>query len=403
MSEIDVKALKDKVNLIDYVKQYYPNMLKIEQENGSYAKCKCLWHQDKDSPSLTFFSNGTYKCFGCGKYGDIISLVKDIEGVDFQNACKIIGDNIGFDVQLTPANPHYEQYKNMMEGHCSRYESNYENDLVAQDYLENKRHLTKEIIKEFRLGVTDIDEYKIRKDIGGISHRISFPIMEAKSYNARCLAMGYRALNDEKPKYINDHNQDGRPGQDINYNGVFVKGNCIYGFSNAYKYIKQYRSVVLTEGYVDVLSLHQSGIKNAVSVMGTAITNVQMDILGKVTNNIILLLDSDNAGINAMIKILPELFARNFNIRICIFEGGLDPADVCVKYNFDFNTVSSLIRNNSVAAEQYLINNAVKDYERYVFNKRKEIINNLVPIISCIPNQVTKELCMKELNKRLDL
>lgn len=401
--EIVTEELKEKAPIIEYVDKYYPDKIRFVERTNTHCKAFCLWHQDTDSPSLVFFANGTYKCFGCGKHGDVITLVQKLENLDFQNACKVIGDNVGYEVILTPPNPYHEYYKDTMDNHSRRYWYNFQMSNRAKEYMMQDRGLTKETLNLFRIGLTDANEYLFRKDIGNISDRISFPILENKVHNPKCIGMGYRTLTGDKPKYVNDNNQEGRPNQDPNISGVFVKGNVLYGYPMAYKPTKEKGFIVLTEGYVDVLSMHQAGITNVVSAMGTSVTETQVQLIKGITNNVVLLLDSDKAGINAMLKILPMLFKYNLNVMICTLEKGMDPADLCLKYDFDNKIISKTIKDNSVSAENFIINNAVSNYESFVFSERRKVIQNVMTMFDNFPCGPQKDVIMDMLYKRLDM
>jgi DNA primase len=402
MAEINVEELKTAAPIVEYVKKYYNDKIIIVEESNTVAKANCIWHQDKESPSLSFFKNSnTYKCFGCGKYGDLIVLVQELEKVGFQDACKIIGDNVGYEIILTPPNPYHEAYKDAMDNHTRRYWYNLKNDYNAQCYLQ-KRGITQQTINEFRIGLTDTQEYLFRKETGGIGYRISFPILEPKNKNAKCIGMGYRTILDEKPKYINDANQDGTGNKDQLLSGVFIKGNCLYGYTQAYDFIKRAKYAILVEGYMDVISLHQSNIKNVVGVMGTSITSAQVQLLSKITKNVMLIMDSDNAGINSMQKILPELYKAGITVKVCILDKGEDPANICLNNNFDIRIISEIIRRNTIDSMSFIFNNIIKDYESVIVQKRREVLKNMQPIIDSLSG-IDRTVYMDMLLKRLDM
>ena len=401
--DINTDELKAAAPIIEYVEKYYSHKIPFVEKSNNCCKGYCIWHKDGDSPSLAFFSNGTYHCFGCGEHGDIINFVEKEENVTFQEACKIIGDNVGYEVILTPPNPYHEAYKDNMDNHSRRYWYNLQMNQYAKEYLMVTRGLTKEVLDLFRVGLTSIDEYKYRKDIGNISYRISFPILENKIHNPKCIGMGYRTLKDEKPKYINDCNQEGKQNQDPNVAGVFIKGNVLYGYPMACQSIRKKGFAIVTEGYVDVLSMHQAGLTNTVSIMGTSFTENQVQLLKSMTNNVILMLDSDNAGIKAMLKILPMLFKYGLNVVICTLQKGMDPADLCLINNFDNSVISQIIKDNSVPAENFLIDTAVSKYESYVISERKRIIQDVMPIFNNIPDNHVKDIYLNMLYKRLDM
>lgn len=401
--DINAEELKAAAPIIEYVEKFYSNKIRFAEKSNNCCKAYCIWHKDTDSPSLAFFSNGTYKCFGCGEHGDVITFVQKQENVTFQEACKIIGDNVGYEVILTPPNPYHEAYKDTMDNHTRRYWYNFQMSNLAKEYMMESRGLTKETLDLFRIGLTDMNEYKYRRDIGGISSRISFPILENKIHNPKCIGMGYRTLQNETPKYINDCNQEGRDNQDKNIAGVFVKGNVLYGYPMACQSIRKKGFAIVTEGYVDVLSMHQAGLTNTVSIMGTSFTENQVQLIKKMTDNVLLILDSDKAGINAMLKILPLLFRYNLNVMICTLQKGMDPADLCLANNFDYNVVSKIIKENSILAETFLIDTAVSKYESYVMSERRKVIQNVMPIFDNILDTKTKDVYIDMLYKRLDM
>lgn len=400
--DINTEELKEHAPIIPYVKKYYKDIINITQETANVCFAQCIWHAEKTA-SLAFFQNGSYKCFGCGAHGDIISLVQNIENINFQEACKLIGDNVGYDIVLEQINPLFESYKDTMDNHNRRYWNNLQQNGEALRYLLFERGITKETIDLFRLGYTDNEEYKFRTDIGGISNRIVFPILEHKRKNAKCLGMAYRNLTNEKPKYINDINQNGREGQDPNLSGIFIKGDLLYGLSLAYDSIKKNNCIILVEGYFDVISLYQSGITNVVACMGTSLTINQINTISNLTKNVILFLDSDKAGITAMTKMIKDLYTVDLNVSVCVLNDSMDPADLCKYYNFDFNIIKDIIFNNIQQSIDFILNHSMKRYDNIITTERIKTLNNVMPIINEIKNEAIKELYKSKLYKRLDI
>lgn len=399
--DIDTQELKLQAPLIQYVQKHYSKILPIERTSTNCVFVKCLWHQE-NTASLALFSNGTYKCFGCGESGDLITLVQKIENMGFQEACQLIGSNVGYEIILEPPNPHHEAYKNTMDAHVKRYWSNLQNDGEAMKYLILQRGLSKETIDYFKLGLTDIEEFKYRTDVGNISHKIVFPILEHKR-NPKCVGMAYRTLTNEQPKYTNDPNLDGRDGQDTNLSGVFIKGNLLYGYPMAIEAIRKTNFVYLVEGYMDVISMHQAGIKNVVGSMGTSLTTTQIQQLRKATSNIVLLMDNDEAGKLSMIKVLPTLYQIGFNVAICSIQGVNDPADMCIKYQFDGGTIASLLRMYTKPAIEIAINECVSNYETIALNERTKALQKITPIIDSVENEGVRDMYKSLLYKRLDI
>lgn len=399
--DIDIQELKLQAPLIPYVQQHYASIMPIEKTSTNCVFTKCPWHQE-NTASLALFNNGTYKCFGCGESGDIITLVQKIENMGFQDACKLIGDNVGYEIVLEPPNPCHEAYKDSLDGHTRRYWTNLQHDGEALKYLMLQRGLTKETIDYFRLGLTDSEEFKYRTDIGNISHRLVFPILEHKR-KPKCVGMAYRGFTDEQPKYINDPNLDGREGQDMNLAGVFIKGNLLYGYPMAIDHIRKANFAYLVEGYMDVISMHQAGIKNTVGSMGTSLTLKQIQQLRKATSNLVLLMDNDNAGKSSMLKTLPALFAAGFNVAICNIQGVKDPADLCVKHQFDGSAIASVLRSWTKPAIEIAINECVSAYETLVLNERTKALQKIAPIINSVEDEAVRNMYKSLLHKRLDI
>lgn len=402
MAELDVEALKQAAPLIPYVKKYYPQV-KFVSDSAHVSHALCCFHSEKTG-SLAFFDNGTYKCFGeCGAHGDIFTFVQEMENLTWQEACELIGNNVGYPVVFTPPNPIHEAYKDRMDDYTRRYWVNLQHNQQAMDYITNVRGINEEYRNLFRLGVTDAQEYKFRTDLGNISNRIVFPILESKKTNPKCLGMGYREyLTDNKPKYVNDANQDGRDGQDPKLSGVFIKGNNLYGYPMAYDSIKASGFSILVEGYMDVVSFHQANVKNAVGSMGTAITETQVKMLKKLSSNVLLVMDGDSAGTNSMMKALPILYANGMNVNICMLPYGYDPADLCLNNNFEEIIIKKEIKKYTKSAMNVFINMAVGNYEEVVTRERMKAIQICTPILDSL-NEMDKELFKKMLYNRLDM
>lgn len=400
--EIDTEELKSYAPIIPYVKKHYADKIHIISEKKNVAFAPCIFHSEKTA-SLAFFANGTYKCFGCGEHGDVITLTQSIENLGFQEACKMIGDNVGYDIVLEAPNPTHETYKDTLDNHTRRYWSNLQKNGEALKYLLCERGISKEMIDLFRLGYTDSEEYKYRTDMGGISNKIVFPILEHKRRKPKCVGMAYRGLTDEKPKYINDVNQDGREGQNPLLTGVFTKGDLLYGMPLAYESISKNNHIILVEGYLDVISMHQAGICNTVGSMGTSITENQIKAITSVTNNVLLFLDGDKAGTTAMLKVISSLYAAGLNVAICLLDNNMDPADLCKTLDFDNTTIRMEIKNHTKQGIEFIVNNAVERYENIATTERTRALRTAMPIIESVQDSAIKELYKSKLLKRLDI
>ena len=398
----DITAFKNAIPIIDYVDKYYHNIIPFTDRCNQYASAHCIWHEDINSPSLKFFAKtNKFKCFGCGKEGDLIDLVQHIEKVPFKEACMIISSNTGVPIRFEPVNPHHEAYKEAMDEHTRRYWRNYQNSYQARQYMEEERGFNKNTLDLYRIGLTDAQEYKIRNDIGNISNRITFPILEPKAYNAKCIGIAYRGLGNESPKYVNDMNQDGRQGQDQNLSGIFIKGNCLFGYAQAYSRIRDFNHIILVEGYTDVLSLYQSGIKNAVAIMGTQLTEKQAQLIKNVTDNAILIMDGDTAGRLAAAKILKTLFRYGICSKIVLLDG-TDPADLCLKYKFNGQAVFNIFKKTVTDSCEFIVSSLVAGYENTVSVERRKALSAAAEFMDIMDGNELM-LFKNSLYKRLDM
>ena len=397
-SKIPVERIKEKAPIVEYITIHYPSII-LKRSGNVYLAC-CPFHDEK-SPSLAVWDNGTYKCFGCGEYGDIIKFVMKKENLNFKEACKVIATNVGVEYVLEPPNPAHEKYKDQMNEHARRYWRVLQGNNQALKYLRDERGLTDESIQMFRIGLVPSDEYKFRSDIGGIASRLAFPILEHREHtNAKCIAMGYRTLIDEKPKYKNDSNkdQDGDP-----LKGVYVKGNTLYGYSLAFQEIRRLNYAVVTEGYIDVISMHQAGVINTVAPLGTALTEVQADVLKKLTTNLILFLDGDKAGIDSMFRVLPMLLEKGFNVMMIVADQGMDAADVCRSMKFDTNAIKAYVNKNSKPAMNVVIDRAAGEYEQIATRERIKAMSSIAPLLDKIQSPTERDIFKNMAYKRLDM
>ena len=387
---MDLNEFKASIPIIPYIRKHYPN-IKLERESNDVAFSKCIFHEE-NTASLCFFNkNNRYKCFGCGEGGSLIDFVMKVENIDFREAVRMIANNAGVNYALEPLNPEHEAYKDEMGKNAMRYVECLKNSPEALNYLMNIRHLSSDTIEKFRLGYVPKDEYKIRSDIGGIAGRISFPITEHK-VNAKCLGMGYRTLEDNVPKYLNDANKD----------GVFIKGNCLYGFTWAREMAGKKNYVILTEGYFDVLSMYDSGIENVVAGMGTALTLNQAQEILKLSKNVLIMYDMDNAGRKATLKAI-ETFLMLKTIPYVVEFDYHDLDAFANGYKHDGKAIEQNILYNRKPAIDYLCDKLTEQYKRMVSIERNRALLNANKYSDLLEDSNLKQMFNSLLYKNLDI
>ena len=392
----------------DFLQQRYK--LKLKPAGKNHWVVNCPFHQESTASGHVMMADAYYnyprfKCFGCGEFYNPIDFVMAIEGLSYIEACKILGGYVGMEITSEPKNPKHEAYKEKMDEHVRRYARCLPTNPTIYDYLTKERGLTEETLQRFMVGAVPSDEFKYRSDMSGIADRIAFPILEHKLPNeAKCVGMGYRTLADRQPnwdkakdpKYRNDHSQTG------DLEGVFVKGDLLYGYPMAFQAIRKNQYAILVEGYVDVLSLHQSGIHHSVGIMGTSFTERQMDALRALTSNIILFLDGDKAGVTHMLSYVQPLIQKGFSVKIIKAEDNKDPADICKAFKFVRSDVSSYILRTAEPALNMMINTYASDYEKIVVKERMKALNAVLPVIEqCSPAE--RMIYESMLLKRLDV
>lgn len=385
-----------------FLRNRYKMIPKRKTSNNLFYECP--WHNDTDASLCYSLTRKKFTCFGPDKFsGDIIDFVQCIENVTNKEACNIICEDSKLPKPLfKPENPFHSEYKQIMTSHAIRYCKSLMSNQKAITYLLN-RGITTTTMKRFFIGVTDKEEFKIRTDIGGISNRISFPILDSVSETNGivCVGMGYRTIENDNVKYINDRSQIGAKDQNPNYVGAFEKGSYLFGQAQAKKSIAENKYAFVVEGYFDVISLVQAGIENVVGAMGSTITEAQIDRLG--TNNVILLFDGDVAGLDSMQSNVIKLLSKGKSVSVVVLPNGYDPAELCVAKSFNTKEILNVIQNNVVTGVSYVISRNTKDYENAVIKKRTEALDKSLAVIDCIPDETLKIVYRDLLYKKLDI
>lgn len=336
-----LEELKYKCDLVEVISQYVP----LQKKGGRYFGC-CPFHNEK-TPSFCV-NNGWYHCFGCGATGDVVKFVMEMESVSFYDAVKLLADKVGMQLPEVKLDPEYAKKKEhsdvlkQLMRDVARY---YRNNLLdenkgkeAREYLHN-RSLDDETAKRYGLGLSldgesmvgymrrkgyllkDLEECGLiantERPYDAFANRIIVPIMDSMS---NVIAFGGRIYHGEKDvaKYKNSTNT-----------ALFDKGRTIYGV-NFIKRDKKlngiaYKELILVEGYMDVISLGASGIKNAVACMGTALTDGQARELSRMTENLYVCYDGDGAGKKATIRNVDILAKFVQNVRVISLDEGKDP------------------------------------------------------------------------------
>jgi DNA primase len=395
-----VQLIKDRLNIIDVVSAY----VELKQA-GRHFKGRCPFHNEKSPSFHVSPERGTYHCFGCGVGGDIFSFTQAIDGVDFKEALKTLAAKAN--VELVPEAPekrtHRERLVTAIEAATGFYEAELAKCPEALAYLE-KRGVSKETIAKWRIGYApgppsggwrevrnfltnlgyqdDImlqaglikggDEGKEPFDV--FRDRIMFPLRDA---GGKVVAFSGRILHpdDKAPKYVNSPETE-----------LFHKSDLLYGYDMAKHHLRQLPFWLIVEGQFDVVMSHQAGYTTTVAVSGTAFTLHHAQLLERLSKNVVLGLDADKAGINAMKKTADLLLRRGLDVKVASFPDGADPADMVVA---DLKGFKHAI-GQSVHIIEFLLSHIraeVADDRAYKLRVHTEV----VPFVVLIPNRIDQE------------
>lgn len=336
----NVEQVKDRLSVEEVVGQY------VElKPAGANLKGKCPFHAEKTPSFMVSPSRQTYHCFGCGVGGDIFTFVQEIEGLDFKGALKMLADKAGVELTYERGVPKDDKDAlfGVLESVTSYYVDNFKENKKAQKYLKD-RGLSDETIDAFRIGFAPdswsgaLDHLKsagfsekqiedaglIKKGDKGFydrfRSRIMFPITDSVG---RVVAFSGRIFDkedDNTGKYINSPETD-----------LYHKSRILYGYDRARQAIRKTNFAVLVEGQMDLIATHQAGYTNTVALSGTALTPEHITLLGRMSKNLCIALDADDAGIASASKSARAALRAGFDVKVAALPEGDDPADMIAR------------------------------------------------------------------------
>ncbi len=385
-----VDEIKSRCNIVDVIGRVVPL-----KKAGSNYKGRCPFHNEKTPSFVVSETKQIFTCFGCGATGDVISFVQQYHQLDFMQAMEKLADEYGITIQKSfhKSEDKDTAYTINREAAKFFYRAFRERANPGYDYMKG-RGIEPEILNQFGIGYADEKwdslfqhltamGYAKEKlvELGLISQskgnyydkfrsRVMFPIMNT---SGKIIGFGGRVLGDGTPKYLNSQESS-----------VFQKKNNLYGLNITRQEIHKEDQAILVEGYMDVISLYQSGVRNVSASLGTALTENQARLLKRYTDNVVLSYDADQAGINAALRGLDILHREKIKVRVLHVSDGKDP-DEFVKKNGK-NAFLTLIKQALPYAD-YRLDLIRKDCElgttegRVDFLKRAaDVLRNLSPV-----------------------
>ena len=336
-----IQEIKDRLDIISIVERYVPL-----QKVGSRFRGPCPFHQET-KPSFYVDPNlGFYHCFGCNASGDIIDFYCKINGLEFYDGLVELAKEAGVNLDLKKSKSFVPSKRKILyeiNSIClDFFRKSLKKSSDAINYLKD-RNISQELINEFKIGYApdmweSLKNYLIKKgyalsscvDAGVVVKneknriydrfrgRIIFPILDILG---RCIGFGGRIIGEGEPKYLN-----------TSENEIFKKGENLYGFYQARREITLKKSVILTEGYIDVIRLHQYGYKNSCGVLGTALTETHVKKLSRFCPKVILIFDGDQAGQKAAFKSAQLFLAHGTKVDVVELPEGEDIDTYLQKY-----------------------------------------------------------------------
>lgn len=413
IDQTTIDRIIDAANIVDVVSEY----VSLRRAGANY-KGLCPFHDDKTPSFHVSPAKGICKCFACGEGGNAVHFIMKIEQLSYIEALKWLAKKYGIEVEEKEITPEQRQQLNEREAmfNVNEWASQYYHDILKNNidgraiglaYFRG-RGFRDDIIEKFRLGFS-LDQWEAlskeakqkgynenyliktglcyRKDDGKVIDRyrgrVMFPWFNV---SGKIVAFGGRVLDARtkgvSQKYINSPESD-----------IYSKGRELYGIFQAKKQIAKEDRVYMVEGYTDVISMHQCGVENVVANSGTALTEAQIRLLHRYTNNITLLYDGDEAGIHAALRGTDMLLAEGMNVKILLLPDGDDPDSFARKHNA--TEFKSYVEQHQTDFIIFKTNLLLQDAGRDPL-KRAQLTQSIVYSISVIPDEILRAAYVHE-------
>lgn len=397
--------IKSKNDIVDIVSQYV-----VLKRTGRNYMGLCPFHKEKSGSFCVSPDKQIFHCFGCGVGGNVFHFISKIENLNFKESVEMLANRAGVEL---PVSGNFEDDK-LAKLKSRVYEVNkcaaefYHENLYkptakpGQEYVK-KRHLDNKTLKAFKIGYSGrfnelytelkskgfteeeilasclVNKNPDGKFIDRFRNRLMFPIFDT---HERVIAFGGRVLDDSKPKYINSP-------EDI----VYSKGRHLFAFNIARKYNS--KTIIMVEGYMDAVSLHQRGIHNAVASLGTALTEAQGRLLRRSCEKVIIGYDADGAGQAATLRGLEILQNLGCDIRILQIEGAKDPDEFVVKYGPER---FQMYVDKAISLVEFKVKMLKKSLDLDNVNDKIKFLNEVAKIVAKVENSMEREVYVDKIS-----
>ena len=403
-----IERIKDSNNIVDVIGQY----VTLKRKGTTYFGL-CPFHREKTPSFAVSETKQVYHCFGCHNGGTVIQFLQNIENISFREAIEILAERAR--IELPKVQDTYydikQEKKKEMAYKINEMASNYfmkslvdvndKTNKLAQEYVK-KRKLNKQMIIDFKIGYSKIGLVKYLVSHGikeediiavGLAYRRDNNSIVDRFINRLMFTLKDRVIGFTGRKL--DDNLDVAKYINTNENIVYSKGNNLYGLDIAKNYSRN--EMIIVEGNMDAISLHQRDIRNVVASMGTALTEKQARLILRYTKNVKIAYDSDAAGEEATIRGLDILDKLGADVRVVKYEGAKDPDEYIIKFGKE-----SFLKQvkNSISLFEFKLENVSKKYNLENISDKVKFMGEVLELLLKIRNSAERDIYIKEISKK---
>ncbi len=384
-----IENLKSRLDIVDVVGHYMEL-----KKNGANWKCVCPFHDDSNPSLVVSPSKQIYHCFSCGAGGDSIKFVMEYEKLTYPETIEKLASMYNFSLDYTSNDGKIKEDRKLLENINMFFKKNLDHKKEAVEYIQN-RGIGEASVEKFELGYAPSSSENLNflssngytiseaievgvagvgdngKNYARFIDRITFPI---RSASGKIVGFGGRTISGHQAKYVNSPQTK-----------LFNKSYLLYGYNFAKDSIYQNKSVIVTEGYLDVIMLHQAGFTNAVATLGTALTKEHIPLISRGNPKVILAYDGDNAGVNAALKASMMLSSVGIDGGVILFTEGKDPADMVQSGQSD--KLSKLF-NNPQPFIEFAIEKIVKKYNLHDPLEKQKALEEGSTYLKTLPSTI---------------
>ena len=409
----------EKVFEISRVEEVIGEFIQLKKSGSNY-KGLSPFTNEKTPSFMISPAKQIWKDFSSGKGGNVVAFLMEHEQLSYPQAIKFLAKKYNIEVEETAITSEQKEKIDQKEKFiliCEFAKKFFKEQLNKTDFGKNiaynyllERGFDKNTIEDFEIGCLtekrdSLKEFSVEKgydiddlvSLGLISSknqndiyrsRIIFPI---KTISGRTVGFGARVIktSSKSAKYINSPDS-------IIYN----KSKILYGLHNSKNEIVKNDNCYIVEGYTDVIRFHQKGIKNVVSSSGTALTTGQINIIRRLTKNITMLFDSDNAGVNATIRSIDMILSEGMNVNICLFPENEDPDSFASKK--ETQEIKKYLNDNAIDFIEFKTKK-LSESKRNSATEKAQVINDIISSIAKIPDKIKQEIYIKQCSEMLEI